>query len=1025
MKRIITIAFIWMLGIQNSKGQIVLQRCDYTTNWTSSNTLTIDNADYKEGRGSLSSTGDGTNWFTKVFSQANVGIDETGFLKLWLYVSDVSAFDTDGQIEISSSGNPDADEYSWDISSLGLSNGWNSVVLSISSANVTGSPDLKAINFFRIYQQLSVPIGAKLDLIRFSNTAEQEIPDNILDIKSVDHTTLDGKVMFGYQGWFSAIGDGSKTNRYHHWGNLETGSGSPSDLSVEMWFDDREFDPDELYATGYNYPDGRMARAFSAYNKKTVVRHMKWLRDYDLDGVFLQRFLSEAQDPSFLDLRDSVTVHVMEGSERYGRTFSIMWDGINYGSNMVEDLKNDWKHLVDDLKVTESPNYLHHRGLPLISLWGFSVREEATVAQLNQLIDFFHNNPEEKYRASIKVGCNQDWINRTEWRNAFRNIEVISPWTVGRYGDKAGYENFANKYMTPAQKWCDDNNVDFLPVNWPGFSWYNLHDGPKNQHKRRGGDFFWEQASGNLSRGAKSLYLAMFDEVDEGTSFFKMPENATMSPDKGYWLALDADGLTLPSDWFLRSANLATEVTKGHTDNRVFLETPDDGIDVFTMKAIHGTCGLTNGGLVLGYPNTDSNPIMKFSIDGGVTYEYTTPASSESLVISGLPEKLYNVWVSFEDDSYPTDLGDVLIVNVVPQVEIDIQNASCLDNGILEITVFDNPYIGELELSFDNGENFNYSIEEGIYWKGFEGLAPGTYQVWARWKDFDCETSIGTYEIVSNVTPPVAAFTILGKEVEGGICSGSEVHAVASTSNSAQSWKWTGPDGFSANTASVLISDSVTVSQLGTYTVEYTASDGCKKSTSLVLEANGNMVPEVDFLIEMNLDYFDPSTTNFCEGDGLILEGRPVEDTWDFSWSGPNNFSKTGRRATLTGAATLDKTGEYKLHVIDNNGCVGTISKEVVINEIDACVTSIEDNNFEQIASVFPNPNTGVLNVNFSSNKAVELEILDVQGRVLVQKELSNERTKKIDISDLSSGLFFLKIKDNQGRNFITRIVKE
>jgi uncharacterized protein (TIGR03437 family) len=59
--------------------------------------------------------------------------------------------------------------------------------------------------------------------------------------------------------------------------------------------------------------------------------------------------------------------------------------------------------------------------------------------------------------------------------------------------------------------------------------------------------------------GARTLKIAMFDEVNESTAMFKLASRRSEAPDQGYWLTLDADGFTLPSDWYLR---LAGEVTR-------------------------------------------------------------------------------------------------------------------------------------------------------------------------------------------------------------------------------------------------------------------------------------------------------------------------------------------------------------------------------------------------------------------------------------------------------------------------------
>ncbi|MEQ9304712.1 MAG: hypothetical protein RJQ14_12460, partial [Marinoscillum sp.] len=437
-----------------------------------------------------------------------------------------------------------------------------------------------------------------------------------------------------------------------------------------------------------------------------------------------------------------VAVHVMDGSQRYGRAFAMMWDGINY-SNAAEDVINDWKHLVDDLKLTESPSYLHHRGKPLISIWGYTVRDEAKQEELEKLIDFFHNAPEERYRASIKLGCNHEWRTQEggKWVESFQKVEVISPWTVGRYGSsRSSYEDFADRITMPDIEWCNANNIDYIPVNWPGFSWYNLHNGPKNQHARRGGNFFWDQVSGNMSRGAKSLYIAMFDEIDEATSFFKMPENAAQSPGKGYWLDLSADGYDLPSDWYLRCVSLATEVMQGLVSNPLYLETPPDGLDVFGMEVKHSTCGKSNGQLMFSYPEAGT---FEFSIDGGESYPYISSSDQTQIEVTSLEPGLYNVWVRHSDGANPTDLGDILLINSEPEIKVVSNDASCKADGSLEIEVGTNPYLGAVLLSLDGGLTYSYEVPVGEYQTTISDLEAGSYQVTAKWKDTACETTVG------------------------------------------------------------------------------------------------------------------------------------------------------------------------------------------------------------------------------------------------------------------------------------------
>ena len=75
----------------------------------------------------------------------------------------------------------------------------------------------------------------------------------------------------------------------------------------------------------------------------------------------------------------------------------------------------------------------------------------------------------------------------------------------------------------------------------------------------------WRQAYRYISDpNINTLYLAQFDEVDEGTAIFKVTAKTSDLPlPTGGWLALDADGYSLPSDWYLRLAGEAQLMLEG------------------------------------------------------------------------------------------------------------------------------------------------------------------------------------------------------------------------------------------------------------------------------------------------------------------------------------------------------------------------------------------------------------------------------------------------------------------------------
>jgi hypothetical protein len=103
-----------------------------------------------------------------------------------------------------------------------------------------------------------------------------------------------------------------------------------------------------------------------------------------------------------------------------------------------------------------------------------------------------------------------------------------------------------------------------MPAVFPGFSWRNMNrDAALNQIPRRGGRFFWRQVDEAIGAGATMLYGAMFDEVDEGTAMFKLAATAIEAPASASIVTLDADGETLPSDWYLQLAREAQQRLSG------------------------------------------------------------------------------------------------------------------------------------------------------------------------------------------------------------------------------------------------------------------------------------------------------------------------------------------------------------------------------------------------------------------------------------------------------------------------------
>jgi len=443
--------------------------------------------------------------------------------------------------------------------------------------NITAPANEGIYDFqWQIIQEGVEWFGEKSDLFSISVVS---------NITTIDPSTLNDKVMFGYQGWFTTPQDGANTNPWHHY----FFDGDNQTPVVDFWPDISEFDENELFDTGLLLPDGTAAKVPSAYTMKTVKRHMKWLADYELDGVFLQRFVNELEDPRYLEFRNQVLENLRLGCEDYGRTFAVMYDiSSSADVNRFERIKQDWQELVDEGKIN-SPNYLKHNGLPVVSIWGIGFNHfgySYTAAEAADLIDFFHNNPNPNYRATVMGGVPTYWrelINDSEsdpaWQDVYESLDIISPWSVNRYTDNASADNFRTNLINPDKTHIDQlntngSNISYLPVVWPGFSWGNLQishgETPTyNEVPRNNGEFFWKQAYNVIDEGINMLYIAMFDEIDEGTAMFKCAATQAEVPYPNQFsggqqfISLDEDGQELPSDFYLKLAGCTAKILRG------------------------------------------------------------------------------------------------------------------------------------------------------------------------------------------------------------------------------------------------------------------------------------------------------------------------------------------------------------------------------------------------------------------------------------------------------------------------------
>lgn len=69
---------------------------------------------------------------------------------------------------------------------------------------------------------------------------------------------------------------------------------------------------------------------------------------------------------------------------------------------------------------------------------------------------------------------------------------MISPWYVGALGaDEGSVDSIYANYLDPDITYCKNNNMDYYPVVFSGFSWTLWQNGKPNMIARNAGQTFW------------------------------------------------------------------------------------------------------------------------------------------------------------------------------------------------------------------------------------------------------------------------------------------------------------------------------------------------------------------------------------------------------------------------------------------------------------------------------------------------------------------------------------------------------
>ncbi len=228
--------------------------------------------------------------------------------------------------------------------------------------------------------------------------------------------------------------------------------------------------------------------------------------------------------------------------------------------------------------------------------------------------------------------------------------------------------------------------------------------------------------------------------------------------------------------------------------------------------------------------------------------------------------------------------------------------------------------------------------------------------------------------------------TILG---DNSICEGQ---------TSSLSVNLTGVTSYSWSTGETAITITITPTATEVYTL-----------TAL----NGPCVSQNEFTVTVN----EIPTVNFPPVRALCDNELPI------------NLNALPSGGTFIGVGVTGNTfdpsvgiGEYPVtyQYSSPEGCSSSQTQTVIV---ESCV-GIEEKNSDVSVKVFPNP--ALNEINLASTKLItNIQIMDVTARLIINQNIIGELKHQLSISDLESGIYFLKIKFADNSAAKTKFIKE
>ncbi len=232
------------------------------------------------------------------------------------------------------------------------------------------------------------------------------------------------------------------------------------------------------------------------------------------------------------------------------------------------------------------------------------------------------------------------------------------------------------------------------------------------------------------------------------------------------------------------------------------------------------------------------------------------------------------------------------------------------------------------------------------------------------------------------------------------VCPGAYAQLIASSNIAGTTYAWA-PSISSTNDTVMVMPMAAT-----TYTVTGTSAAGCSSIKTSAITLSQLPVASFTDSVATSTVYFTNTTANVVS----------------YNWTFGDGSSSTMQNPVHT----YSTTGTYTVMLICTNssGCGDSL-----VYTINITTTGISAGNSKASFIVFPNPGTGVFNVQFSSEESKgTVQVMNVLGSEILNRQVNasagREFKEVLDLTQLPQGVYFITIVTTKER-LVQRVVKQ